>query len=229
MRRLIVNADDFGASEGTNRGIVECHERGVLTSTSMMVTGAAVDEAVELSRAHPRLAVGLHWDVVGEDEREFDLGDHQAVRDEFALQLDRFHELMSRPPTHVDSHRHMHLDDDIRDLFCELVAPLGVPLRGDGQVRFVGRFYAQWEWGVSDLEHVSARTLEQILREEVSEGWTELSCHPGYVSDDYNPMYRHEREAELHTLIDPTIRRTIEDLGIALESYETYADLRRTS
>src|SRR6185312_13178749 len=83
MRNAIVNADDFGASAGTNRGIVECHARGVLTSTSMMVTGAAVDEAVELSRAHPDLAIGLHWDVIGEDEREFDLSDHEAVRDEF--------------------------------------------------------------------------------------------------------------------------------------------------
>jgi predicted glycoside hydrolase/deacetylase ChbG (UPF0249 family) len=227
MRRLIVNADDFGASSGTNRGIVECHTRGVLTSTSMMVTGAAVDEAVELSRAHPRLAIGLHWDVVGEDEREFDLGDRRAVVEEFAVQLDRFHELMGRAPTHVDSHRHMHLDETVRELFCELVAPLGVPLRGDGQVRFVGRFYAQWEWGVTELAHVSAGTLEAILREEVGEGWTEISCHPGYVSDDYTPMYRHEREAELRTLTHPRIRAAIDEMGIALESYETYGELRR--
>lgn len=227
MRHLIVNADDFGASGGTNRGIVECHERGVLTSTSMMVTGAAVEEAVELSRAHPRLAIGLHWDVIGEDEREFDLGDERAVREEFALQLARFHELMGRGPTHVDSHRHMHLDESVSELFGELVAPLGVPLRGDGQVRFVGRFYAQWEWGVTELEHVSPETLEEILREEVGEGWTELSCHPGYVSDDYTPMYRQEREAELRTLTDPRIRATIEELGITLESYGTYAEQRR--
>jgi chitin disaccharide deacetylase len=185
-----------------------------------------VDEAVELSRSHPRLAVGLHWDVIGEDEREFDLGDRRAVREEFALQLDRFHELMGTAPTHVDSHRHMHLDEGVRELFCELVAPLGVPLRGDGQVRFVGRFYAQWEWGVTELGHVSPETLEEIVREEVGEGWTEISCHPGYVSDDYTPMYRREREAELRTLTDPRIRATIEELGIALESYETYAELR---
>lgn len=225
MRRLIVNADDFGASTGTNRGIVECHTRGVLTSTSMMVTGAAVEEAVELSRAHPRLAIGLHWDVIGEDERDFDLDDHEAVRDEFAAQLERFHELIGRGPTHVDSHRHMHLDEGVRELFAELAAPLGVPLRGDGQVRFVGNFYAQWEWGVTDLEHVSVETLEQILREEVGEGWTEVSCHPGYVSDDYTPMYRREREAELRTLTDPRIRAAIGELGLSLESYGTYAEL----
>ena len=125
MRHLIVNADDFGASAGTNRGIVECHTRGVLTSTSMMVTGAAVEEAVELSRAHPDLAIGLHWDVIGEDEREFDLDDHDAVRAEFAAQLERFHDLMGTGPTHIDSHRHMHLDERVCELFKELAAPLG--------------------------------------------------------------------------------------------------------
>ena len=224
MRRMIINADDFGASSGTNRGIVECHTRGVLTSTSMMVTGAAVEEAVALSREHPKLAVGLHWDVIGEDEREFDLDDHDAVRDEFAAQLERFRELMGRDPTHVDSHRHMHLDEGVRELFAELAAPLGVPLRGDGQVRFVGNFYAQWEWGVTDLDHVSPQALEQIMREEVRGEWTELSCHPGYVSDDYTPMYRHEREAELRTLTDPRIRAAIGELGITLESYATFAE-----
>jgi hypothetical protein len=115
----------------------------------------------------------------------------------------------------------------VSELFGELVAPLGVPLRGDGQVRFVGRFYAQWEWGVTELEHVSPEALEEIVREEVGEGWTELSCHPGYVSDDYTPMYRQEREAELRTLTDPRIRATIEELGIRLESYDTYAEQRR--
>jgi predicted glycoside hydrolase/deacetylase ChbG (UPF0249 family) len=222
MRHAIVNADDFGASTGTNRGIVECHTDGVVTSTSMMVTGAAVEEAVALSRAHPQLAVGLHWDVLGEDEREFDLDDHDAVRAEFAAQLARFHELLGRPPTHIDSHRHTHLDESVRELFGELAAPLGVPLRGDGRVRFVGNFYAQWEWGVTDLEHVSVGTLQDIIREEVREGWTELSCHPGYVTDDYVPMYRDEREAELRTLTDPRIKATFEELGIELDSYATY-------
>src|SRR5881397_3660991 len=53
-------------------------------------------------------SVGLHWDVWGEDERDFDLEDERAVRDQFARQLDAFHELMGRQPTHVDTHRHAH-------------------------------------------------------------------------------------------------------------------------
>jgi len=87
---LIVNADDFGASVGINRGIVECHTRGVVTSTSMMVTGRAVAEAAAMSRDLPDLAVGLHFDVCGEDEREFDTTGVAAVHEEFRRQLDAF-------------------------------------------------------------------------------------------------------------------------------------------
>src|SRR5947209_17612208 len=115
--RLIVNADDFGASSGVNRGIVECHSSGIVTSTSLMGTGAAAEQAVALSREHPELAVGLHWDVIGEDERDFDVADEAAVRAEFDAQLARFEALMGRGPTHVDSHRHMHLEEPVRELF----------------------------------------------------------------------------------------------------------------
>ncbi|MDQ3931797.1 MAG: ChbG/HpnK family deacetylase, partial [Actinomycetota bacterium] len=60
---LIVNSDDFGASRGVNRGIIEAHTDGIVTSASLMVTGRAVNEAVSLSREYPALSVGLHWDV----------------------------------------------------------------------------------------------------------------------------------------------------------------------
>jgi predicted glycoside hydrolase/deacetylase ChbG (UPF0249 family) len=109
-RQLIVNADDFGETAGINRGIVQCHREGVVTSTSLMVTGRAVAEAVELSQENPRLSVGLHFDVWGEDEREFDTHDLVATRDELRRQLDRFQQLLGRMPTHIDSHRHAHLE-----------------------------------------------------------------------------------------------------------------------
>ena len=53
---LVINADDFGASVGINQGIVESHTKGVVTSTSLMVYGRAVQEAVALSR-HPWHAI----------------------------------------------------------------------------------------------------------------------------------------------------------------------------
>jgi predicted glycoside hydrolase/deacetylase ChbG (UPF0249 family) len=221
---LIVNADDLGASIGVNRGIEKCHREGIVTSASLMVTGAAAQDAVATARANPELAVGLHWDVVGEDERDFDLSDERAVRSEFAAQLERFHALMDRGPTHIDSHRHMHLKEEVCELMRELVAPLGVPLRGHGPVTFIGGFYAQWEWGVTELEHVSVEALRRIMREEVGEGWTEISCHPGYITPGYRSTYSSEREAEIRTLTDPRVRAAIAELGMTLESYATYRE-----
>lgn len=59
-RRLVVGGDDFGAAPEVNRAIVRAHREGILTGTSLMVTGAAAAEAVALAREHPGLAVGLH-------------------------------------------------------------------------------------------------------------------------------------------------------------------------
>ena len=59
-RRLIVTADDFGASRSINQAVFEAHHKGVLTCASLMVNGEAFDEAVEIARICPNLAVGLH-------------------------------------------------------------------------------------------------------------------------------------------------------------------------
>src|SRR5512138_992923 len=63
QRYLIVNADDFGLSEGVNRGIIRAHEKGIVTSTSLMVRWPAAAEAPAYSRQHPRLGFGLHLDL----------------------------------------------------------------------------------------------------------------------------------------------------------------------
>jgi predicted glycoside hydrolase/deacetylase ChbG (UPF0249 family) len=98
-----------------------------------------------------------------------------------------------------------------------------VPLRHDGRVRFVGSFYAQWYLFVTNLKYVSLPFLEALLREEVMEGWTELSCHPGYLWPGHDSTYNFERETEIRTLTDPRIRQTIEDLDIRLASFADYS------
>jgi len=59
-RRLIVNADDFGASPGINRAVIQAQREGILTSASLMVNEPAFADAVALARQNPRLGVGLH-------------------------------------------------------------------------------------------------------------------------------------------------------------------------
>lgn len=60
MRRLIVNADDFGFTAGINRAIVEAHTRGIVTSSTLMANGPAFEDAVALAGTLPRLSVGCH-------------------------------------------------------------------------------------------------------------------------------------------------------------------------
>lgn len=218
-RFLIVNADDFGQSEGINRGIVECHRDGIVTSASLMVTGHALSDAVRLSRENPQLAIGLHFDVWGEDEREFDTTHIDQTRREFERQLNLFLRAMGRPPTHIDSHRHAHRESHLFPHFRKWVEPLGVPLRGDGTVRFVGGFYAQWEWGVTELKYIGVESLQEMLRNEAPVGMTEFSCHPGYLTADYQGIYSREREVEIRTLVDPRVRQTLVSERIRLISY----------
>lgn len=60
MRRLIINADDFGLTSGVNRSIIECHKAGTVTSTTLMANAEAFDDAVALARSQPQLRVGCH-------------------------------------------------------------------------------------------------------------------------------------------------------------------------
>lgn len=60
MRRLIVNADDFGFTSGVNRAIVEAHANGVVTSSTVMANGKAFAEAAEMAKTLPKLSVGCH-------------------------------------------------------------------------------------------------------------------------------------------------------------------------
>lgn len=60
MRRLIINADDFGVTAGVNRAIVEAHTQGIVTSSTLMASGHAFEDAVRLAKQLPRLSVGCH-------------------------------------------------------------------------------------------------------------------------------------------------------------------------
>ena len=216
MRRLIVNADDFGLAAGVNQGIIEAHVNGILTSTSLMIDRAAAADAARLMREHPGLSVGLHY---VEDGPQIDEPGHAART--FAAQLDRFRELTGSEPTHVDSHHHVHLTR--MSTFAPLVAPLGVPLRGDGRVQYIGEFYGQPRPGVVDLERLRSPFLLDLLAgAEVTAEFVEVGCHPARVTPDLVSSYTPEREVELATLTEPGLRAQIERLGFALASYHDW-------
>jgi predicted glycoside hydrolase/deacetylase ChbG (UPF0249 family) len=218
-RYVIFNADDFGYSRGINRGILEGHERGVVTSATLVVNGRATQEAAQIARERPALAVGLHVNFTDEAQRLIDLDDPDACRVELRRQYTLFRDLIGAKPTHIDSHQHVHRHPMRRRLFEELADEEQLPLRDRAPVTFKGGFYGQWVYGEFEPERVSFEALEGILRREIGDGVYEMSCHPGYYDPNLEAVYHREREHELRTLLDPRLRPLLDELGIALISY----------
>ena len=220
-RWLVVNADDFGASHGVNRGILKAHLDGIVTSTSLMVDGPGSDEAGRLARATPGLSVGLHVEL---SPVLAGVGDATALEAELQRQAARFLELVGAPPTHLDSHRDVHRGADVLPAFLELARQLGVPLRGHSPVRRLGDFYGQWG-GESHPEQLSVASLVRMLESKLEDGVTELICHPGHVDGELRSSYVQERELEVVTLCDSRVREALTRLGIELVSHRDVSRL----
>jgi predicted glycoside hydrolase/deacetylase ChbG (UPF0249 family) len=193
QRFLIVNADDLGLSSGVNAGIAEAHERGIVTSASLMVLRDAAPPAVAALAEHPELSVGLHLEA-GED---------------LGQQLDLFRQMTGRNPTHLDSHKHVHeTEPEVGAAAEALAAGLGVPLRNRA-IPYERRFYGR--------DAISPRHLIALI-EALPPGWTEIGCHPaaGPVSTS---SYDAERQIELATLTDPLVKNLLNVSDVRLCSF----------
>jgi chitin disaccharide deacetylase len=221
-RVLIVNADDFGRTAGINRGVALSHERGIVTSASLMVRHEASVAAAEYAVAHPSLGLGLHVDF-GEWVRRGDqwasIYEVSVDAEEVERQLDRFRTLTGSDPTHLDSHQHAHRAEPPRTILLKLADRLGVPLRDFSQaVRYVGSFYGHDAEGNPSPAAITVPSLIAIVR-ALTPGVTELGCHPGYV-DGADSSYASERAIEVVTLCDPRVRAALEKESIQLCSFQ---------
>lgn len=151
--RLIISGDDYGGALSINRAVIQAHEEGILTSTSLMVTGEAVDDAVARARAHPTLAVGLHLVVLdtrgassisraphltdpkGQLPKNLFAGGvryffspvlRAMLQQEIKAQLERFLET-GLLLAHVDGHHLFHLHPTVFSILMPLAEQYGVP------------------------------------------------------------------------------------------------------
>ena len=222
-RYLIVNADDLGADDGTTRGILAAHERGIVTSASLMVDMPGAPSAVRAAREYPELGLGLHVSFTA-GPRIPDPGDLRAQRHELERQLERFTEITGQMPTHIDSHHHVHRRVDVAPLFIDLCRNHRIPLRGFSGITYVGNFYGQWVHGETDLRHISPEYLIHLLR-HIAPGFSELACHPGDHDAAFDPVYDWQRQIELESLTDPRVRAAAAGDGIRLVNYREYGRL----
>jgi chitin disaccharide deacetylase len=222
-RVLIVNADDFGQTEGINRGVARTHEQGIVTSASLMVRFPAAEQAAAYACEHPDLSVGLHidlWEWAYRGGRWRQLYDRAGdVAGEIAQQLELFRRLVGQDPTHLDSHQHAHRGELARSVVVELGERLGVPVRDfSPRVRYRGNFYGQGSRDAAPYpELIGVDALIALIR-SLEPGVTELGCHPGETAGLVS-TYVEEREREIETLCDPRVRDAIAGEGIELRSF----------
>ncbi len=151
MRRLVVNADDFGRSPEVNAAVLRAHREGILTTASLMVNETAAGEAVALARAHPQLGVGLHLTLLdgrvalppeqlgplvnarGEFDRApvrvgwryfFRRELREPLRAEVRAQFARFRATGLRLD-HVNGHLHLHLHPVVLPMVIEEMRRIG--------------------------------------------------------------------------------------------------------
>ena len=226
MRRLIVNADDLGLSDGVNRGVLRAHREGIVTSASLMVRGRAAVAAAALAADAPALSLGLHVDLGewrrrgGEWEPAYevvDTADAGAVTAELERQLHAFRALVGSDPTHLDSHQHVHRDEPVRGVVLALGWALGVPVRHFGQARYCGAFYGQDRHGAPLCDAISAGALIGLIH-ALPAGVSELCCHPA-AEPELGSDYGAERVAELEALCDPAVRAALAGAGVELGSF----------
>ncbi len=140
MRRLIVNADDFGFTRDVNSGIIEAHRRGILTATTLMANGSAFDDAVRWSREAPELDVGCHLVLVGGqsliDGRHYPNSVPRLIRAILSRDIRPYDELRAQilritgtgiRPSHLDTHKHTHLFPPVLEAVARLSEEFGIP------------------------------------------------------------------------------------------------------
>jgi hopanoid biosynthesis associated protein HpnK len=152
MKKLIVNADDFGYTRGVNAGIARAYKTGIVTSTTIMANGDAFEDAVELARANPGLGVGCHLALIGgrpvaEPSRVSSLVDDDGalaptltqlvfkltrglistdeIASEFRAQVDRVARAGIQP-THLDTHKHSHTHPLVMKALTRVAAEFGI-------------------------------------------------------------------------------------------------------
>lgn len=241
-RVLIVNADDFGLSKGQNYGIVEAYRNGVVTSTTALVNGEAIDHAAQLSRELPALGVGMHfvltlgkpvsempgltrdgllgkwiWQMAEEDTLPLD-----EIAHELACQYQRFIDVFGREPTHLDSHHHVHMFPQIFPIVARFAAQRGIALRIDRQTVLNAddlpsdlrstQGFSSEFYG----EEITEACFLRILDASTHRGETslEVMCHPAFVDNIIRQSaYCYPRLTELEVLTSASLKAAIAERG----------------
>ncbi|WP_082232413.1 chitin disaccharide deacetylase [Halobacillus massiliensis] len=246
MKKLIINADDFGYSRGVNYGIIDSHRNGVLTSTTFMTNMPGRDHAAELAKENPNLGVGVHLvltcgrplldshrtivDSNGDFRNlKFYKGaftiDYDEVYKEWKAQIEKFLSY-GLTPTHLDSHHHINSFGQMPEVFLRLAEEYSLPVRNNMDTEKT-KDLIEKEIKTTDsfayLIETSLKNkaaLDELFAESES---VEVMAHPAYLDKKLlsTSSFTYPRVDEVEFLTDPDRVKLIESrVDIVLTTFE---------
>ena len=243
LKKLIVNADDFGMTEGNSIATILCHETGIVTSTTMMVNMPYAPMAAKLAEKHPTLGLGIHLvltvgrplvdgaesftDKNGNFRRpnSYEGGkphaDLEELYTEWKAQIEKFIELTGHKPTHMDSHHHVHLQPWHMEVTKKLAQEYDLPVRLESFDDDYPYPHAYLTWGfyedTANADYFSDQNAFGLLEHE----YAEVMCHPAFVDQRLLDMssYNLPRANEMQILRDPATKNWLQEKGITLTHY----------
>jgi predicted glycoside hydrolase/deacetylase ChbG (UPF0249 family) len=229
--RVILNADDYGYDPAVSRGIARAMREGLVSSTTMIVNSP---HSTEAARDAAGLAIGLHLNLVRFEavstgapllEAQVHTLSADFVETETHAQLARLEALLGRTATHLDVHKHAHLQPAVLEGLCRVAKQRGLAVRSISSAMrlairargvatndvFLGEAGARAFWTEVEFERQLARVP--------AEGLVELMCHPGYAPSHVPSGYSAQREVELATFTSPRARQALGDAGLRFEPW----------
>lgn len=210
VKNLIVNADDLGWTEGVNRGISEAHRQGLVTSSSLLANGQALESALCVARANPQLGVGVHLNlsdgpptasaqnVAGLLNQSGHLHDGpeglllriasrslplDQVESEWDAQICKVRG-SGIQPTHLDGHKHVQMLPGLFEIALRLAKKHGIRAirvaHEESKLRFALSFAGRQKTSVVLRQGVQARGLKLLARDA-----REMADRAGLVTTDY--------------------------------------------
>lgn len=241
IKKLIINADDFGMCEGNTIGIILAHKNGLVTSTTCMMNMPYVKFALELAKKYPQLGLGVHLvltvgkplikdaksytDKNGNFIRPKDYPDGKPHADktelynEWKAQIESFIKITGHKPTHIDSHHHVHLLPWHLEITKRLASEYDIPIRQREQVIDTYQYVRCNDKLYGDGPDDYLSQVLQALQEK--DDILEIMCHPGLIDQRLCDIssYNLPRMKELEALTSQKLKQFINDNKIELINY----------
>lgn len=253
--RIIFNGDDFGYSRGVNLAMIDCYEKGVMKSCSLMVNMPGAPEAAKMMKEHPGLSVGIHLTLtVGKpltpnlktlikENGNFNKGmlresehvNQEEIRTELRAQMQRFIDLTGQKPAHINSHHGICKIQGAEEVVCELANEYDLPIRRFFTLPEGNHPLTSYEVPLLKLGEMANpikngnELIALFTKEEIeSDEIIEFGAHPGYVDMGVleNSSLTIGRAYDAYIFLDPVVKEWLETNNIENVDYSALRKIK---